>query len=274
MNTDYSRVINRWDQIPYPGSSVTPIGETPSAGSWPLYYFRRDGNGGFTDLDGNSIAFNIKTPEQSDGFDSTQLQEVIDIGKRLTPGQKTIATYWGAGVPQNQLIPMVQCLINTYLVPPTSAARIYSILDTALNDTMIICWYYKYSYQIPRPVQYDPSFIPFLKTPYHPSYPAGHAVYAGCVDGILSYFFPKETNKIKRLCEECSISRLYAGVHYRMDLSEGYNLGLDIAQRVIETIKNSSDRYGATANLVFDQYKDAKLAPPPYKQLNFCSGEK
>lgn len=270
MSLNCSKIDNRWDQIPYPNTNVTPIGETPSAGSWPLYYFKRDSNGGFTDLDGNPIAFNIKTPEQSDGFDTIQLQQVIEIGKNLTEDQKKIATFWGAGVPQNQLIPMAQCLINTYSVPPTLASRIYSILDTALNDTMIICWYYKYIYQIPRPVQYDPSFVPFLKTPYHPSYPAGHAVYAGCVDGILSFFFPKEADKILRLCQECSISRIYAGVHYMMDLTEGYSLGLDIAKRVIEIIKNSSDKYGATANIVYNQNKDAKLKPPPYRQTDFC----
>ena len=269
-----SKLINRWDQIPYPNANVTPIGETPSAGSWPLYYFKRDDDGGFTDLEGKPVAFNIKTPEQSDGFDTIQLQEVIDVGRNLTEEQKTIATYWGAGVPQNQLIPMVQCLINTYSVPPTSAVRIYSILDTALNDAMIICWYFKYAYEIPRPVQYNPNFTPYLKTPYHPSYPAGHSVYAGCVDGILSFFFPKEAHKIHSLCEQCSISRLYGGVHYRMDLTEGYKLGLDIAKRVLEVINNSSDRYGASANLVYNQFKDAKLGPPPYKQVEFCGCDK
>jgi hypothetical protein len=55
-----------------------------------------------------------------------------------------------------------------------------------------------------------------------------------------------------------------------MDLTEGYNLGLDIAQRVLEVIKNSSDRYGASANLVYNQFKGAKLGPPPYKQVEFC----
>lgn len=263
---------NRWDAIPYPESNLTPIGETPSAGSWPLYYFKRNVNGGFTDLNGNPIAFNIKTPQQSDGFNTIELQEVIEASKNLTEDQKTIASYWGLGVPQNQFIPTVQCLINTYLVPPTLATRIYSVLYTALNDAMVICWYYKYAYQIPRPVQYNHNFTPYLKTPMHPSYPAGHSVFAGCVDGILSFFFPKESSKIANLCNECSISRFYAGVHYMLDLSEGHKLGLDIANRVLEEIRNSKDEYGATVNIIFNQYKDANLMPPPYKQIDYCGG--
>ncbi|MGL5087067.1 MAG: vanadium-dependent haloperoxidase [Clostridium sp.] len=269
MSYNCCTIYNKWDMIPYPESNITPIGETPSAGSWPLYYFKRN-NGGFTDLLGSEISFDIKAPEQSDGFTTTELQQVVNVGKNLTEQQKIIATYWGAGVPQNQFIPIKQCLINTYSVPPTSASRIDSILETALNDAMIICWHYKYLYQIPRPVQYNPNFTPYLKTPYHPSYPAGHSVSAGCVDGILSYFFPTEANKITKLCEECSISRLYGGVHYRIDLVEGYKLGLDIAKYVLEEVKNASDKYGATANVIFNRDKNANLKPPSYNQINYC----
>lgn len=45
-----------------------------------------------------------------------------------------------------------------------------------------------------------------------------------------------------------------------LDLSEGHKLGLDISNRVLEEIRNSKDEYGATVNIIFNQYKDANLA--------------
>ncbi|MBU5484616.1 vanadium-dependent haloperoxidase [Clostridium sp. MSJ-11] len=257
---------NRWDKISYPQNEFTSLGETPSGGSWPLYYFKRSPNGGFTDLNGNDIAFNIKIPDISMDFSHSELSKVIDISYNLTDAEKTIASYWGAGVPQNQLIPILQTLINAYGVPAVSASRLYSIVSNATNDAMVICWYYKYAFQIPRPVQYDPCFTPYLKTPEHPSYPAGHAVSAGCFAGILSHFFPAEKERLIELAKECSISRLYAGVHYPLDLSEGYNLGLDVANRVLDAIKNDKDSYGTIIDKVYSAPKDVSLMPPPYTQ--------
>lgn len=268
-----SNIQNRWDSIPYPNKSVTSLGVCPDAGSWPLYYFKRDSNGEYKTLDGKKVCFNIKMPEENDGFNTYQLDEVIKVNQNLTEQQKAIASYWGLGVPQNKFIAIEQCLINTYAVNPISATRIYSILDTALNDAMVMCWNYKYKYQIPRPVQYNNDFKPFLITPQHPTYPAGHSVFAGCVYRILSFFFPTESKKIESLCKECSISRLYAGVHFRMDIEEGYKLGVQIAEEVIKQIENDSDSYGATSNFIFTQDRDSNLKPPSYVPIDFC-GEK
>lgn len=259
-------IKNNWSEISYPKNKFTSLGETPSGGSWPLYYFKRSSEGGFTDLNGNDIAFNIKTPDISMDFPNSELDTVIETYYNLTDDEKTIASYWGAGVPHNQLVPILQTLINVYGVPAVSASRLYSIVSSVINDAMVICWYYKYAYQIPRPVQYDPNFTPYLKTPEHPSYPAGHSVCAACFATVLSHFFPTEKEKLTDLAHECSISRLYAGVHYPLDLSEGYNLGVDIGNRILNEIKNSKDIYGSIIDKVYTNHKDANLMPPPYTQ--------
>lgn len=259
-------IENKWNIISYPKNKFTSLGETPSGGSWPLYYFKRSPEGKFTDLNGNEIAFNIKTPDISMDFPNNELNKVIETHYNLTEYQKTIASYWGAGVPQNQLIPILQTLINVYGVPAVSASRIYGIVSSAINDAMVICWYYKYAYQIPRPVQYDRNFTPYLKTPEHPSYPAGHSVSAACFATVVAHFFPTEKEKLITLADECSISRLYAGVHFPLDLSEGYNLGVDVGTRILNEIRNASDVYGSTIDKVYNDNKDADLMPPPYTQ--------
>lgn len=270
MSFNNCSIMNLWSHISYPGKCFTPIGETPNGGSWPLIYFKRVGDK-FEDLKGNAVCFDIKVPQEADGFNTTELEEVIKVCNTINEEQKEIARYWGAGVPLNQFIPVIQCLINTYGVQPIIASRIWSVFSNAMNDTMIICWYYKYKFQIPRPVQYERTFKPFLTTPFHPSYPAGHAVGAGCMEGILSYYFPKEGEKIKKLAEECCISRIYAGVHYMLDLDEGYKLGKDIAKKIIEQIKEESDSEGCKIDIIYENFKDAKIYPPSYKQMAFCN---
>lgn len=176
----------------------------------------------------------------------------------------------GIGIVQNQIIPILQCLLNTYSVPVILATRIYKLFSEALNDAMIICWHFKYLYQIPRPFQYASCFTPYLKTPYHPSYPAGHSVSAGCMEAILSYFFPCEAQKLNLLAEESSISRVYAGVHYPIDGTEGLKLGRDIAYKALEQIKNSKDIYGAVIDSKYTDYKNAPIYPVKYTQKCIC----
>lgn len=271
-------IKNRWDEISYPDDncsicntcgSFSPMGETPVGGSWPLTFFKKEDNN-FTDLKGNVVSFNIKTPDVFDDFCGKELAVVLEIGKNLTNKEKKIAGYWGYGIVENQITPILQCLLNTYSVPVLLATRIYKLLYEALNDAMIICWYFKYLYQIPRAFQYAPCFTPYLKTPHHPSYPAGHSVSAGCMEVILSYFFPCEKEKLNLLAEECSISRIYAGVHYPMDGVEGLKLGRDVAYKVLSQIQNSKDIYSAVIDHRYTNYKDAPIYPVNYTQKCIC----
>lgn len=277
-NKNSTIVKNRWDDISYPNNncnacnncrSFTQMGETPAAGSWPLTFFKIENNN-FTDLNGDIVAFNIKTPDVSDDFCGKELDTVIEIGENLTENEKKIAHYWGFGIVENQITPILQCLLNTYSVPVVLATRIYKILFEALNDAFVICWHFKYLYQIPRPVQYAPCFTPYLKTPSHPSYPAGHSVSAGCMEVILSYFFPCEREKLNLLAEECSISRVYAGVHYPIDGSEGLKLGRNVAYKVLSQIQNTKDIYGAAIDTKYTNYKNAPIYPLDYTQKCIC----
>ncbi|MPQ43707.1 vanadium-dependent haloperoxidase [Clostridium tarantellae] len=260
-------IENDWSKLPYPNLKFTSLGETPYCVSWPLYYFRRTQENSFVDLNGNLTNFSLKAPDCFDDFSGKQLKDVLSISNKLTVTQKTVATYWGTGIPQNQFIPILQNLINTYKVPVIVASRMYCILSTALNDAMIICWHYKFMYMVPRPVQYAPYFKPHLPTPEHPSYPAGHSVAAGCFAAITSYFFPKEKEKIYSLASECSISRLYGGVHYPIDLKEGFSLGEDIALKILNLISTDGCDHCSNINLIYNDYKNANISTNNHNQI-------
>jgi membrane-associated phospholipid phosphatase len=135
----------------------------------------------------------------------------------------------------------------------------------ALNDASVACWASKYTYNIERPVSYiqkviDPlwSISPlttnsFLSSsPSFPAYPSGHSTFGAAAAEALTSVFgmnyamtdhchekrtdfngtPRSFNSFYEMAEENAISRIYIGVHWRMDCEEGLRLGYLCGRRV------------------------------------------
>ncbi|MHC1685360.1 MAG: vanadium-dependent haloperoxidase [Clostridiaceae bacterium] len=248
----------KWSKIPYPDQTNFPEGETQEASNWYLNFFKRDSQGKFFDLKGKQIQFGI-VPSKRIDFKGSELTLVKLVSENLNQEKIDLSYYWGTGNGIKQFLNLVDILIETYNVPLLYSTRIYSILTQAIQDAMSITWFFKYYFDVPRPVQLDKNFIPILKTPVYPSYPAGHSVLAGVVEVILSYFFEAESIKIHDITEQCSISRLYAGIHYPIDLTQGLNLGREIGDHIITQIKTEKDITGAEYLVKYSEYRDAKL---------------
>lgn len=248
----------KWSKIPYPDQTNFPEGETQEASNWYLNFFKRDSQGKFFDLKGKQIQFGI-VPSKRIDFKGSELTLVKLVSENLNQEKIDLSYYWGTGNGIKQFLNLVDILIETYNVPLLYSTRIYSILTQAIQDAMSITWFFKYYFDVPRPVQLDKNFIPILKTPVYPSYPAGHSVLAGVVEIILSYFFEAESIKIHDITEQCSISRLYAGIHYPIDLTQGLNLGREIGDHIITQIKTEKDITGAEYLVKYSEYRDAKL---------------
>ena len=260
------RSYRLWNELPYAGESKPPTNpEQPFAGSWPLYYLKRNSNGGFRTLGGKPIKLDIKDPNSIRW--NHQLRIVQNTLKMLTPKQITIARYWGTGVPTKQFTPVIDRLIDTYGLTASKAARVLAAVHAGINDVMIVTWYLKFAWLVTRPNQLDHNLATVLCTPRHPTYPAGHSTVAGCAETILSYFFPPETNRLIDLAEECSLSRLYAGVHFMVDLFEGLKLGRQIGHIVVNTLKQQRDCLGNPVDIPILTNRHAQLPPPPYKQV-------
>jgi membrane-associated phospholipid phosphatase len=115
--------------------------------------------------------------------------------------------------------------------------RIYSLLHTALYDADVACFDAKYAYWGTRPNQFDPTFTSLIRTPNMPGYPWGHATKAGAGSAALAYFFPAEGTAFAAAAEECAWSRLWGGVHLKLDNDAGLELGRKIAARGAERFK-------------------------------------
>lgn len=76
--------------------------------------------------------------------------------------------------------------------------------------------------------------VPLIVTPFptlaHPSYPA-HSYISGGMTETLARAFPSERDRLEAVAQEASLSRLYAGIHYRFDMVAGLGLGRAVAAK-------------------------------------------
>ena len=136
----------------------------------------------------------------------------------------------------------------------------------SLNDASVACWNSKYVYNVERPVLYINKFIQpswnvgalttnsFLPgTPSFPAYPSGHSTFGGAAaEALVSVFGanyiltdrchegrtdfvgskPRTFDSFYDMAHENAFSRIYLGVHWRMDCEEGLRLGYVVGRRV------------------------------------------
>jgi hypothetical protein len=100
----------------------------------------------------------------------------------------------------------------------------------------------------------DKQWHPYLITPPFPSYTSGHStVSAAAAETLTALFgdnqgYTDETEKeyglpvrsfksFREAAKEASISRVYAGIHYRFDCDKGNEQGVKVGQIVLKKIK-------------------------------------
>ena len=121
-------------------------------------------------------------------------------------------------------------------------ARLYALLNVAMADAAMICWECKYRCDLWRPVSAiraaDPTWTPLLPTPPFPAYTSGHSSFCGSAAEALAAYFktdevefsstaddlPGVTRSFKSFtaaAEEAGISRIYGGIHWDFDNTDG-----------------------------------------------------
>jgi membrane-associated phospholipid phosphatase len=226
----------RWSEYPYQGQSQPPRGSSAPA-FWPMFFIRRGSNYDFFDPFGQRIIWCIKHPNDIDW--GNELLIVERALQALTADQIRIARYWGTGSELSAKISTeIFRLANSYRLGSPQVSRILAYVHAALNDTFIITWYLKYSWDVARPNQYSRNLPTVLPTPLFPAYPSAHATVAGCAEVLLSYFFPPHSNTITEKMEQATLSRLYAGVHFKVDNDEGLKLGRQIGEMVVQVLRS------------------------------------
>ncbi|KAL6753050.1 phosphatidic acid phosphatase type 2/haloperoxidase [Haematococcus lacustris] len=141
-------------------------------------------------------------------------------------------------------------------------AAFFARIGAAMADTGLACYKIKYSALAWRPVTAiqqgdnssrlaaDPSWQPFINTPPHPAYPAGHVCLSAAAYQVLADALgteavsvsigseglpgrpPRTYTSLRAVAEEVGRSRIMAGVHVKRECEDALLLGQKVARAV------------------------------------------
>jgi signal transduction histidine kinase len=215
------------------------------------------------DVKSSELAAPIPFSENPNSAFFAQAMEIYTISKPMTEEKNWVAEFWSDDTPllsfcpSSRWIAIARQALNVKKADYFLALNTYLRLGLALNDTAVKVWYEKYNYNIERPQTYiqrniDATWQPLHDAPSFPSYPSGHAAFGAAATAILKNILgknlrmtdyshendatitgkPRHFNSLDEMCKENAISRLYMGVHYRMDCEAGLQLGKLIGQKI------------------------------------------
>lgn len=117
------------------------------------------------------------------------------------------------------------------------AALIYAAMTAAQHDGYIGCFDAKYTYWAIRPVQMDPELVTLFPTPAHPSYPSAHSCGSMAAATVLAHFFPRDGEMVLKAAAEAGQARIWAGIHFPIDVSAGEALGKSVGELVAARVE-------------------------------------
>jgi len=165
------------------------------------------------------------------------IAEVRTIADARTNEQLRIAQYWenltgafAAGL-WNEV---ARSAIASHGLGEAESARVLALVHMTGFDAQLACHESKYVYWVPRPTQLDPQIRLAIGVPNHPSYPSNHACISGAVGRVLDAQFPDAGGRYYAMGREAGESRIYGGIHYRIDVDEGLKIAQRVAARALE----------------------------------------
>ena len=182
-----------------------------------------------------------------------------------TADQALIGRFWNGAI-QNYWNEITQTAVHAHQLTTAQSARVFALLNLTLADEVIAFYDSKYTYNLWRPVTAiraaatdgnpdtaaDPNWLPQAgKTAADPSYPGAHATISAGAALVLSAFFGNKPLQLSVTSEvlpgvirsfdsfaavenEASLSRIYAGQHFRSDEHAGQRLGSAVADFVVD----------------------------------------
>lgn len=164
----------------------------------------------------------------------TDLHEIRALSDGRTSAQLAIALFWnfptGTFTPPGYWDRAASEYIVSHRLDEHAATRAFALTTAAMMDGLIGCFDAKYYYWRIRPPQADPLITVAFPVPNHPSYPSAHSCASAAAATVLASLFPDRKTEVDGWVTEAGLSRMYAGIHYRSDITAGRNLGLAVGR--------------------------------------------
>lgn len=204
-----------------------------------------------------------------------ELVEVYNISKNITSEQEDIAIFWDDNpfvskhkghlmfqdkkmTPGGHWLAICQLFLKERKVGFYESLQAYALTSVGLYEAFISCWEEKYRSLRVRPetvisAQMDKEWHPYLVTPPFPAYTSGHSTVSSAAAEVLTGLFGdnqsftdttekeyglpvRSFTSFRQAAQEASMSRVYAGIHYRSDCDSGNEQGARVGQLVLKKI--------------------------------------
>ena len=209
---------------------------------------------------------------------ATALNEVKSLGQNTsttrTSDQTVTAKFW-AGPIWNTWNEIADNAATSHHANLETTSRLLAVLNLTFADGVIAFYDAKYHFAVWRPITAirlgdsignpaitgDPAWTPLATTPADPSFPGAHSVISEAGATVLTDFFGndgqisvtsdvlpgtvRQFDSYQAIATEAGLSRIFAGVHTRLDHEAGFTLGRNVARLVLRS-SNSAD-FGANA---------------------------
>ena len=181
--------------------------------------------------------------------------------------QTQIALFWadnaGTATPPGHWNVIAQTIARQRGLSLIENARLFALLNMSLADAGIYCWLIKFHYGYWRPITAihradadgnpdtdpDPTWEPLIATPPFPTYTSGHSTFSGAGASLLANYLgtdrvrfastseelPGVTRRFESIwsaAEEAGMSRIYGGIHWQFDNTEGLTAGKKLGEYV------------------------------------------
>ena len=197
---------------------------------------------------------------------ATALNEVKSLGQNTSmtrTADETVAAKFWAGPIWNTWNEIADNAAVAHHANLETTSRLLAVLNLTLADGVIAFYDAKYHYAVWRPITAvrlgdsignpaitgDPTWTSLATTPADPSFPGAHSVISEAGATVLASFFGndgqvsvtsdvlpgtvREFTGYQAIATEAGLSRIFAGVHTRLDHNAGLRLGQDVADYVL-----------------------------------------
>jgi hypothetical protein len=214
----------------------------------------------------------LRSEKYADDFNEVKSLGIVN-STTATADQALTARFWNGAI-QNYWNEIAQTAAAGHQLSTAQSARLFALLNLSFADSVIAFYDAKYAYNLWRPVTAiraagtddnpdtlaDPNWLPEAgKTAPDPSYPGAHAVISAAAAEVLGSFFEADhfeftvTSEVlpgvqrsfasfSAASEEASLSRIFAGQHFRFDLTAGRRLGREVADFIVVNFLTDRER--------------------------------
>jgi membrane-associated phospholipid phosphatase len=195
-------------------------------------------------------------------------------GSTRTADQTAIAYFWvdgpGTASPPGHWNRIAQSISAAAGLSVEDNARLFALLNLAEADTAIATWDTKRAFDLWRPMHAinvadtdgnadtlaDAAWAPLIPTPSFPTFTSGHSAFSMAGATVLADFFgtdnisftvdsespflplgyTRDYNSFSEAAAEAGMSRIYGGIHFGFDNTEGAAIGASVADNVFNSM--------------------------------------